>query len=77
MVTNGHVNVVEVCYDICEGMIGVMECMGEWEWLQEAINGPREPKTLKYNAWVPLFKPIPYFKQWEFPKDTPIINEGT
>ena len=77
MVMNGHVNVGESFQYINEARIGVIECMGEWEWLQEAINGQNKQKTLKYNAWVPLFKPIPYFKEWEFPKDTPIINEGT
>ena len=51
--------------------------MGEWEWLQEAINGPKEKKTLKYNAWVPLVKPTPCFKEWECPKDLNVINEDT
>ena len=46
-----------------------MECMGEWEWLQAVINGPKEPNTLKYNAWEPLAKLVPYFKEWEKTKD--------
>ena len=55
----------------------MIECMGECEWLQATINGPKEPKTLKYNAWVPLVKPVPCFKEWEHPKDKNFINEGT
>ena len=50
------------------------ECIGEWEWLLETFNGPKEPKTLKYNAWVPLIKLVPYFKEWENPKDKNLIN---
>ena len=42
---NGHVNVVEEFYDIKSDIIGVVEWMGEWEWLQAAFNGPKGPKT--------------------------------
>ena len=41
-----------------------------------SFNGPKEKQTLKYNAWVPLVKPIPYFKEWEHTKDLNFINEG-
>ena len=51
--------------------------MCEWEWLQATFNGPKEQKTLKYNAWEPVVKPIPCFKEWEHPKDKKFINEGT
>ena len=54
----------------------MVECMGEWEWLQEAINGPKDQKTLKYNAWAYLVKPVPYFKDWECTEEWTIINEG-
>ena len=47
----------------------MLECMGEWEWLYAAINGPKEQKMLKYNAWVPLVKLVPRFKEWEFTKE--------
>ena len=47
---NGHVNMGELCQDINKDSLGMLECMGEWEWLQEAFNCPKEKKTLKYNA---------------------------
>ena len=65
---NGNVNVGEALQDIYKARIGVLECMGQWEWLQETFNGPKELKTLKYNAWAPLVKPVPCFKEWEHPK---------
>ena len=67
----------EACRVINKGMLGILECMGEWEWHQVAFNGPKEPKTLKYNAWEPLVKPVPFLKEWECPKDKNVINEGT
>ena len=51
--------------------------MGDWEWLQVAFNGPKEKKTLKYNAWAPLVKLVPCFKEWEGPKEKNVINEGS
>ena len=69
-------NMDESLWDINYGMIGVMECMGEWEWLQETINGPKKPKTLKYHAWAPLVKTIPYLKEWEHSEDQIGINDG-
>ena len=56
---NGHVNMGEACQDMNKGILGMLECMGEWEWLQEAFNGPKEKKTLKYNAWESLVKLVP------------------
>ena len=50
--------------------------MGEWEWLYETFNGPKEKQTLKYNAWDLLLKQDPYFMEWECPKEKKIINEG-
>ena len=57
------------------GRIGLLECMGEWAWIYAPFNGPKQTKTLKYNAWAPLVKLTPCLKEWEFPNDLNVINE--
>ena len=54
----------------------MLQCMGEWEWLQETFNGPKMPKTTQMHAWEPLVKPVPYFKEQEHLKELNVINEG-
>ena len=39
---NASVNMDGACQEINEGRLGVVDCMGEWEWLQAAINGQEE-----------------------------------
>ena len=42
---NPCVNVGKACWNINEGMTGVGEHMGEWEWPKEEINAQGRPKT--------------------------------
>ena len=69
MVMNAYVNMDGAFYDINEGRVGMGECMGEWEFLQAEINGPKEKKTTKYHAWVLLGNQFPCFMEWERTKD--------
>ena len=45
---NACVNMGKECWNINGGMKDMGEHMGEWEWLQEAINSQGDPETTKY-----------------------------
>ena len=44
---------------IYEGITGMGEHMGEWEWLQEAINAQGDLKKHQIHALAPMFKQFP------------------
>ena len=70
------VNMGEACWVINEGFLGMGEHMGEWEWLQEAINSQAKTKTTKYmhqHLWsndFPDLRDGKRTKVWNF------INQG-